>query len=148
MICKTTNGPAFEIDATDFKRISNRKWHYQRYVRATYDGKIVRLHNHLFGYAPTGYEWDHIDRNTLNNKRSNLRLVSHGDNMRNKRVPRNNRSGFKGVCWHKRAEKWIAQLKLDGKIKHLGYFENLKDAINARKVAESCYLGETDDRRG
>lgn len=60
--------------------------------------------------------------------------------MRNKSVPRNNKSGTKGVCWHIHARKWIAQIKLDGKIKHLGYFINLQDAINIRKLAEVKYL--------
>ena len=140
MLLETTNGPCFEVDAKDYARTSQYKWHFQRYVRATVNTKIVRLHNFLFGYAPPGLEWDHIDRNTLNNKRSNLRLVTHSVNMRNKRLPSNNSSGTKGVCWHKGMSKWIAQFKLNGRIKHLGYFECKEDAIKARQTAEKTHL--------
>jgi len=137
---KTNNGIEFLIDPHNFEQVSKHTWHFQRYIRTTINGRIIRLHNFLFGYAPKNLEWDHIDRDTRNNCQENLHLVTHSQNMRNKSVPRNNKSGTKGVCWHIHARKWIAQIKLDGKIKHLGYFINLQDAINIRKLAEVKYL--------
>jgi hypothetical protein len=127
---------AFEIDEADMSVISRYTWHFQRYLRTQVAGKIIRLHNLLLGYAQEGLEWDHIDRNPLNNRRSNLRLVTKTENMRNRGTPKNNTSGVKGVCWHKGVSKWIAQIKLSGRITHLGYFSAFDDAVAARKTAE------------
>ena len=139
MNIKATTGQLFVVDDSNSSKVTKYNWHFQRYVRAYVNGKTIRLHNYLFGYAPAGLEWDHIDRDTLNNKQRNLRLVTHRENMKNKRIPANNTSGIKGVCWHKRMGCWIAQYKLNGKIKHLGYFEDLDKAAGARRRAELLY---------
>lgn len=69
-----------------------------------------------------------------------LRQVSQSGNMQNQRGLRaNNTSGHIGVCWNKRREKWYAQIQVIGKIRHLGSFTNLDDAIAARKAAEQKY---------
>ena len=69
---------------------------------------------------------DHIDRNTLNNNVSNLRIVTHQQNQFN--------TNAKGYTWYKR--KWKAYIKLNGKKIHLGYFEKEEDASKAYKDAK------------
>ena len=140
MILQTNSGnTSFEVDDVDFEEVSKYRWHYQRYLRTSVNGKVVRLHNLIFGKPFEGLEWDHIDRNPLNNKRSNLRVVSKSENLRNRGISKNNVSGHKGVCWHSRCDKWIAQIKIDGKIRHLGYFKDIDEAVRARKAAETLY---------
>ncbi|MGH9421207.1 MAG: HNH endonuclease [Thermoanaerobaculia bacterium] len=91
------------------------------------------------GYAPTGLEWDHRDRDPLNNRRDNLRLVTKSVNQRNKRLSKTNRSGVAGVCWHRGACKWIVQIKVKGRIQHLGYYSEFDQAVVARRAGEQRY---------
>lgn len=141
------DGIPFTIDPENYIRVVAYTWHFQRYIRTTIKGKVIRLHNFLFGKATQGLEWDHIDIDVLNNCRSNLRLVSHSMQMRNKRTPKNNTSGYKGVCWHVRHARWIAQIKLNGTVKHLGYFDSLEQAAQARRTAEGFYKTNTTSAR-
>ena len=83
---------------------------------------------------------DHIDRNPLNNRKSNLRDVSPGDNCRNTNLQRNNTSGYKGVSWYKNSNKWLSYIDIQSKRICLGYFSVKEKAIEARKQAENFYL--------
>lgn len=93
---------------------------------------------YMTGEWPTG-EIDHIDGNRSNNSWSNLRDVPRLQNKRNQGRIITNTSGYNGVMWYKAGEKWHAQITIEGKAMHLGYFENLEDAIKARKKAEELY---------
>lgn len=85
---------------------------------------------------------DHIDGDTMNNRKSNLRVCETKENLRNSKHRINNTSGYKGVTWFKPTKKWMAHIMVDYKHKTLGYFENIEDAIEARKNAEEKYFGE------
>lgn len=76
---------------------------------------------------------DHIDRNPLNNCIANLRIVDNTTNNRSKRV--SGRSRFPGIHWNKQACKWRAQIRVDKKKIHLGYFACEKDAARAYRAA-------------
>lgn len=65
---------------------------------------------------------DHINHNRLDNRRANLRLCSHIKNMQNQAKRLDNKSGFKGVVWHKSTGKWQAQIQNSGKKVHLGLY--------------------------
>lgn len=82
---------------------------------------------------------DHIDGDGLNNAAENLRAVSGAENHKNTRKPATNTSGIAGVCWHKRYSKWVAQIRINGRRIHLGYFESFDDAAKARKDADIKY---------
>lgn len=92
------------------------------------------------GYEIDGKLIDHRDGNGLNNLPSNLRIATSTENSRNRRKNSNNQSGYKGVCWC--ARKWRAAIRVNGKLKHLGYFENVTDAALAYDVAAIHYFGE------
>ncbi len=79
-------------------------------------------------------EADHKDRNGLNNRRSNLRVVTRAQNMQNRSKSAGTTSRFRGVYWHKRAAKWSARGKKQGRMVYLGLFESEEDA--ARVAAE------------
>jgi len=79
---------------------------------------------------------DHEDHDTSNNIFLNLKDVSHKTNMKNASMSKNNKSGYTGVGFDKRSKKWTAYIKIDGKSIYLGSFEDISDAISARKTAE------------
>lgn len=74
---------------------------------------------------------DHISGCTLDNRRMNLRLASNAENGRNRGRQVDNTSGFKGVGWHKQIRRWRAQIKVDGKTRHLGCFDTAEEAARA-----------------
>lgn len=75
---------------------------------------------------------DHINGNTSDNRICNLRNVSKVQNSRNRRVSRNNVSGFTGVCFSTLSQKWHAYAYQLGKNIHLGFFESKEEAVQAR----------------
>ena len=85
---------------------------------------------------------DHKDRNPSNNDPCNLRPVTYFQNQGNRSMSKNNTSGVKGVHWSRHAKKWHADIKIDRKKKHLGYFDNIDDAARAYKEASRLYFGE------
>lgn len=89
------------------------------------------------GEIPSTNEFvDHINGNKTDNRLSNLRLVSHNVNMKNQKRRNTNTSGYTGVRWIKGTNKWRVKIVVDYKDIHLGYFDELGDAIAARKKAE------------
>ena len=80
---------------------------------------------------------DHIDRDGLNNRESNLRPDPNGRNAANIGLHADNTSGYKGVSWHKRRSKWQAELTVDYKKHYLGYFD---DPIEAAKVRDRAAI--------
>lgn len=82
---------------------------------------------------------DHFDGDITNNGISNLREVPQSVNMRNQKKRSTNLSGCNGVRWYTRKSKWHSQGTFQNKSYHLGYFNNLFDAICARKAWELNY---------
>ena len=85
---------------------------------------------------------DHIDNNRTNNNIENLRWATNSENGFNSKLSSNNTSGFKGVTFHKKSNKWHASIKVNGKRKHIGTFTNKEDAIKARFEYASKVMGE------
>jgi len=79
---------------------------------------------------------DHISGIRADNRFSNLRAVSCAENKRNLGIDKRNKSGCTGVLWHKAAGKWWASIQKDGQRHNLGLYENLENAVRARKAAE------------
>ena len=102
-------------------------------------GSIHLVHRIIFfwhkGYLPEN-DIDHIDNRRLNNRIENLREASRQCNARNSKVRSDNLSGVKGVGWNKKAEKWIARIKVNGHTYFLGEFEFFDDAVLARYLKE------------
>lgn len=97
----------------------------------------------IFGRQFEGYKViDHINRNPADNRIENLRLVPQSLNCWNRKTQANNTSGVKGVSMHNASGLWRAQIAVDRKQMHLGYFSAFDDAVAARKAAELRYYGE------
>jgi len=109
------------------------------YLLMTIDGVSHRLHRLAFlymdGLFPHG-EVDHINGARSDNRWINLRKTSHIENSRNQKRKLNNKTGITGVHWSKEYKKWIAQVCINGKSRHLISTSDLFEAICARKSAE------------
>lgn len=114
----------------------------QGYARVKVGGRMLRAHRVIYaiihGEMPAG-QIDHINGNRVDNRIENLRDVSHSENQHNHKTPENNTSGFTGVGWHAPLQKWVSRIKVNNRTLHLGYFENLEDAVKARKMAKIKY---------
>lgn len=94
------------------------------------------------GPIPDGMEVDHENTAKSDNKISNLRLATHSQNGFNKRKPRTNTSGYKGVTFHRATRKWASQIVANGKRIHIGLHESKDEAYAAYKVAAKNIHGE------
>lgn len=74
---------------------------------------------------------DHINHDTLDNRRENLRICTTSQNNMNRTKSANKSSTYKGVCWYYRSNKWMARIKHNDTRYHLGYFEDEIDAARA-----------------
>lgn len=90
------------------------------------------------GDWPTGVI-DHINGNPTDNRLSNLRDVSNAENLKNASLSKGNTSGFCGVHWHSKNKKWQAKIGVAGRTVHLGYFDSVVEAANARAQANSDF---------
>lgn len=104
-------------------------------------GAKYHLHRYISN-APKHLAVDHINGNTLDNRRENLRCCTHAENMRNRGKSVNNKSGYRGVTFHNRDRKYQAQIKVDNKRLFLGYFETAEEAHFAYSEASKKYHGE------
>lgn len=133
------------LDDEDYDKIvSMGKWcvskdRYGYYFQKRINKKIVTMHRFIMGF-PKGKYVDHIDGNTLNNQKSNLRICSNADNIRNGKIRTNNTSGYTGVRYRKDRNKWSAYIRVHYKTIWLGCYLNKEDAIKARKQAEIKYF--------
>jgi hypothetical protein len=85
---------------------------------------------------------DHIDRNKLNNRRSNLRVVTHAQNLANANRRRDNEHGYRGVTYNKHTDRWFARLQVNQRTIHLGHFDTPEQAAKAYDAAARQYLPE------
>lgn len=109
---------------------------------------IQVLHRAVTGAAPHVIV-DHINGNTLDNRRANLRIVTAEENARNLGPSQiNSPAGAIGVGWHAGRGKWQASIRVAGKLKHLGLFVDVEAAKAARRIAEIELWGVQPRRRG
>ena len=99
----------------------------KRYVSGVMKGKVLWLSRYIMS-APSGMIVDHINRNTLDNRRSNLRIVTSFENGQNRSLQSNNKTGYRGVFHRKDTNKWIAYVYRDRKRHHLGSFDTPEEA--------------------
>ena len=94
------------------------------------------------GEIPEGKTIDHKDLNRANNRISNLRLCDQYQNNMNKTKTIANKSGYKGVSFHKQKKKWVAKIGVKGKSKFLGFFDSPEEAAEAYKQRAIELYGE------
>lgn len=104
-------------------RVNGRYYQVHRIAYIIYNGEVLQPHEEI----------DHINRNPLDNRITNLRKVDRSGNLHNRGLLRTNRSGVTGVCYDNERGKWLAHFRK----KHLGRYNTLEEAVAARKQAET-----------
>lgn len=145
----------FMIDNDDVDRVKKYHWSIfhvhkpkewtQVFYASTNSKKLLSTHFLLHRYimqVEKGMAVDHIDGNSLDMRRRNLRICTVEENSMNRGKPYINTSGIKGVCWLKNLSKWKAYIKKNDITYNLGYFDNIDDAAEARKQAEIKFQGK------
>lgn len=135
------------VDDEDYEWLSGCKWHvfgetwkYAVSHRGPNGTGRTRMHRAIFGNVPKGMIVDHINGNSLDNRRSNLRLCTTAQNMMNSKLMSNNTSGYKGVSFSR--GKWVARLRYQGKFIYLGAHDDPKTAHEAYKSKAKELFGE------
>jgi len=147
-----TRGYFTEVDNDDYEKFSVYRWKatgqakYIRASRCAYD-KETKTSNTLYlareiMNASKEIYVDHINHNTLDNRKKNLRFCTASQNGMNRGKQKNNKSGYKGVSWHEGDRKWRARISMTGKTIFLGNFNNKKEAVEAYDEAAKKYHGE------
>lgn len=140
------------IDAQDADYINQWKWTYlssgyafRRKYLGVVDGKeqseYILMHRLLMD-CPEGYEVDHINHNRLDNRKSNLRIVTRAQNTHNAGIRSDNTSGHKNIYWYKAYKKWMVTVGANGKSHFIGYYDKLDEAVEAKKLAIKRLHGE------
>jgi hypothetical protein len=134
--------------------ISMGKWHAIKHRNTFYavrnsrpdsvTGKRIpiRMHRVILGLTDSKIQGEHANGNGLDNQLSNLRFANNQQNSQNRGMNANNTSGFKGVSWRQREQKWVAQTVVDGKKTFIGYFNDPNEAARAYDQAAVEHFGE------
>lgn len=110
------------------------------YLRISVGGKQYLAHRLAFLYMTGDWPKDQVDhRNGIrdDNRWDNLREATHAENGQNVALSRRNKSGFIGVCWNRQKGKWVAGIRIAGRLKHLGYFTSPEAAHVAYLAAKA-----------
>jgi len=155
-----TQGKVAIVDDEDFERLSQYKWCYAtvgyavRFEQVNGKRRGVFMHRQIM-QPPKDLEVDHINGDKLDNRRSNLRIVTRQQNRFNERPRKGTSSKYKGVSWYKQTRRWEAYIKINGKKKRIGYFNDEIEAALAYDRAARELFGEyaktnfkEDDFRG
>lgn len=134
------------VDDADYPLVRDLSWHAFPAGRHVYayngKGKGRRAMHRLILGAVRGEVVDHINGNTLDNRRANLRRCTTAQNCRNRARNQNNSSGFKGVYWSAQRKKWAAQVKVNYEIRNLGFYDTAVAAACAYDKGAAELFGE------
>lgn len=135
-----TKGYVTIVDDEDYERLSQRNWHVtitqqcipyavRKNSRREGQRRNIPMHREIMD-APQGMDVDHINRDSLDNRKCNLRIVDRRTNLMNTGVRKVNTSGYKGVSHH--AGRWRARIRAgEGRRLSLGYYDTPEDAARA-----------------
>ena len=147
---RLSDGSYTLLDWEDYLTYKKFNWsfHYKGYAVREIGGsqnpeerEYFSLHRVIMG-SPESFVVDHINGNTLDNRKINLRVCSFKDNTRNRKPHAGSSSQYKGVGWHKHSGKWAASIRVDNKLISLGYYHIEKEAAEAYDKAALEHFGE------
>ena len=146
-----TMGKEALVDDEDYEYLTQWKWRFNRHngyaqadVRKRDKRTTVYMHSLVAQRRGLGCDKtvDHCNRKKLDNRRSNLRSATHHQQKGNCGRRRDNTSGYRGVRWQTREQKWQAMLLVDGVGRSFGYYSDPRDAARAYNKAAIDYFGE------
>lgn len=137
------------IDVEDIEKVKDLRWiaRYDKtiknyYIESVYKRKSIKLHR-LIMNCPKGLVVDHINHNTTDNRKQNLRVCTVQQNSENRKGAfiTNVTSGYRNVYWDKSINKWMVRLGKNYKGIYGGHFANLQDAVKVAKDLRYKYYG-------
>lgn len=149
----TSKGEEFWFDLEDYDKIKNYCWYLagHGYLKArslksdNFKADKIYLHRVVMD-AKDNEIIDHIHHNkneyNRDNRKSNLRIVGYSENGMNATISKNNKSGYRGVYFNNKYQKWETKIHVNGKDVYLGRYDDLTMAVKARHDAELKYYGE------
>ena len=143
MSCICKNGRQFLFDASDYEMISQYSWSVDRlgYV-LTGNGRLGSKLHRMLMLPDKDQVVDHINGDPSDCRKSNLRIVSQGQNTCNQRLPKSSTTGYKGVCFDKRRQTYLAHIHPENKYVFLGYYASPEEAAIAYNEAAFKLFGE------
>ncbi|HEY1248828.1 MAG TPA: HNH endonuclease [Nitrososphaera sp.] len=141
-----TQGKVAIIDDEDYDLISQYKWcaHWNGtrwYAISATGGHRVRMHRLLID-VPEGYEVDHINGDSLDNRKQNLRVVTRAKNLQNREANKNSTSKYIGVYLESGTGKFRAALKKNGITYRGGRYKTEEEAAKARDILALQHFGQ------
>jgi hypothetical protein len=145
-----TQGKFAIVDDDDYEKLMQHKWQAQKDKNTFYANRTIRvngkrtalsMHREILGLKKgDGKLSDHRNRNGLDNRKENLRVVILSVNNHNRKKNKNNTSGYRGVCWNK--DRWYVNIGIGGGKISVGYFDDLIIAAKAYDKAVTQYRGK------
>lgn len=143
------NGGFALVDRADAPLVEGQRWRSERgYVvwkmRASGKQRKTYMHRLILGLADGLFDVkvDHHNSDRSDNRRRNLRICTHSQNLANRGRQANGSSGYKGVTWEKRRKLWVAQVHVRGRHIHVGSFADREAAARAYDAAATFHFGE------
>jgi len=148
LLIPLTQGKFAIVDPEDYDNLIKYKWiahqdgkKYYAYRTIPYTKKKIAMHRQIM-HAPKGLIVDHIDGDSLNNRRSNLHICTPAQNGYNRHPSHKSFSGYKGVYWHKHHGKWHVRITKFGRTHYLGSFADPAEAARAYDKKAKELFGE------
>ena len=148
----TSNKEPFYLDKEDYEKIKDFVWYIgdDGYVvthnpnkRLDGEHNLIRMHRFVLNINDDNVKVDHKNRKRNDNCKNNLRIATPQQNMMNCGKQTDSiYSKYKGVCFHKKAKKWVSYIRIDGKRVHLGIFNSEIEAAKAYEEAAKKHFGE------
>lgn len=122
-----SKGEVFEcvIDTEDLEKVKPYTWNKGNKMYVVHKNKETHYMHRLITDCPKGMFVDHVDRNPLNNKKENLRIVTNQQNSQNKALLPNNKTGYRGVYFENQTGKYRVQLVINGETMDFGRYDDV-----------------------
>ena len=151
-IIPLTQGYVTLVDNDIYELFCGFRWHVHRWRNYLYAARNIfnrekyvlsKMHREIFQLSPNEGIVDHINKNTLDNRRENLRVTTKSMNAYNRKFQSNNTSGYRGVHWVTRDKIWRTHINVTCRRIWCGNFNNLIQAAKAYDIVATKYLGDS-----